>query len=63
MAKVKVTVKHIETATFNTGDIPVALVRDLLTKHKGKFSDDGLGWSLGDLDSDWETESVELEEL
>lgn len=44
--KVTVTVKRTETVTFETGDIPGSLVRDLLVKNNGTF--DG-NWSLYDL--------------
>lgn len=46
MSRVKVTLLHEETAEFDTGDLPVTLIRELLKKNDGTF--DG-NWGLGDV--------------
>jgi hypothetical protein len=59
--KVTVTVKHTQTATFDIGDMPVNMVRDVLIKNEGTF--DG-NWSLGDIrgGDTWVVDSVEVVE-
>lgn len=58
--KVRVTIKHTETATFDIGDLPINLVRDVLTKNDGTF--DG-NWSISDAtrNDEWTVDSVEVE--
>jgi hypothetical protein len=61
--KVTVTIKTTQTATFNIGDIPPSLVKDLLTANEGTF--DG-NWSIGDLagaNEKYTTDSVEVVEV
>lgn len=61
MAKVRITIKHTESAVINIGDMPVELVRRLLVNNKGEFPN--TDYSLGDLNSDWETDDVSVEEV
>jgi hypothetical protein len=60
--KVKVTVHTTETATFETGDLPLSLIRDLLVKNDGTF--DG-NYAIGDVarDDEWTTNEVIVEPL
>lgn len=64
MPKVKVTIKQTQSGTFDTGDIPANMVRDLLQKRAdGTF--DG-NWGLVDVargTETWETDSIVVEEL
>lgn len=59
--KVRVTIKHTQTATLDIGKLPVNLIRDLLAKNDGTF--DG-NWSLADVDrsEQWTVDSIEVEE-
>ena len=59
--KVKVTITHKQTATFDIGDLNINLLRDVLVKNDGTF--DG-NWGLSDVTSTdhWTVESVEVEE-
>ena len=59
--KVIVTIKNTQTTTIDIGDLPLGLIRDLLTDNDGTF--DGK-WSLGDVRSNekWTTDSVEVVE-
>jgi hypothetical protein len=60
--KVDVTIKTTQTATLDIGNMPVNLIRDLLTKNDGTF--DG-NWSIGDVggaNEKWTTDSVEVVE-
>lgn len=59
--KVLVTIKTTQTATIDIGNLPVNMVRDILTKNDGTF--DG-NWSISDVPSSgekWTTDSVEVE--
>jgi hypothetical protein len=58
--KVEVTIQHKQTATFDAGDLPINLLRELLVKNEGTF--DG-NWGLGDVakNDKWEVESVVVE--
>jgi hypothetical protein len=44
--KVLVTIKLTQTGIFETGDLPITLIRDLLVANDGSF--DG-NWGLGDV--------------
>ena len=59
--KVLITIKTTRTATIDIGNLPIGLVRDLLTKNDGTF--DG-NWSVADAtrDDKWVTDSVEVVE-
>ena len=58
--KVKVTIKQTQTATFDIGDLPLNMIRDILVANDGTFDDT---WSLGDIRAaeSWTTDSVEVE--
>lgn len=64
MARLKVTVRQTQTATFDSGDLPANLIRDLLQKADGTF--DG-NWSLSDVarggNETWTTDEVIVEEV
>lgn len=58
--KVLVTIKQTETTTFDVGDIPVNLIRDLLVKNDGHFDDN---WSAGDIGhAEWMVDEVTVVE-
>lgn len=60
--KVKVTILQQESATFDIGDLPINLVKDLLKKNDGSF--DG-NWSIADVTTkvEYETTAVTVEEV
>jgi hypothetical protein len=62
MPRVRVTIKQTQTATFDTGNLPVNLIRDVLRANEGTF--DG-NWSLGDVarDDKWVVDEVIVEEV
>jgi hypothetical protein len=63
MSKVEVTIITTHTVTFDAGDIPAPLLRDVLLANDGTF--DG-NWTLGDIRSEAEqyhTDSVTVEEV
>lgn len=62
MAKIQVTIKHTQTATLDTGDLPYRFIEDLLKKNDGTF--DG-NWGLGDVKNgdEWNVDSIEVQEV
>ena len=59
--KVNVTIKQTQTATIDIGQLPINLIRELLTKNDGTF--DG-NWSVGDIqgaNEKWTYDSIEVE--
>lgn len=60
--KIKVTIKHTQTAHFDIGDVPASLIRDLLEKNDGTFDDNwGLSDMQGGASEEWTVDSVEVE--
>jgi hypothetical protein len=60
--KVLVTIRTTQTATIDVGDLPIALIQDLLTKNDGTF--DG-NWGPSDVAKGtdaWVTDSVDVVE-
>lgn len=62
MSKVRVTIKHTQTGTFDTGSLPADLVRDVLVKNDGTFDGD---WNLTDVarDDAWVVDEILVEEI
>jgi hypothetical protein len=61
--KVKVTITSRHVATFDAGDIPANLIKDILGANDGTF--DG-NWGIGDINGSTEeyiTDFVEVEEI
>ena len=55
---VRITVKHVQIAIIDIGDLPVDMISALLNKNEGTF--DG-NWCLGDVpggDDKWVVESI-----